>query len=537
MSENVEVKLEVKGAEQASSDINKETTALKALEAQSTKTAKATDAVDKSSKTASANMGQFGSTIGLAGQAIGKINPQLGQLTSMAGSATGAMQSLASTGFNAVGIAVAAVSLALTVGVQAWQAYADAERDAEKVEREINNNLIANANSLDSIIAEQRTTRANQERHARIQRGEATTAEYTAERERLNRQLAAMNGTALEGGAEMTRILGERLNLETHMTTTAIQARADAVYAIEDAAAARLATASADRAQQAAEALARQAASERSARASAAAARRRERAQEAVAAAEAQRKIDDERKKAEQDVQDKLAIIAADAAAALDAERIKANATAQGRLKTEAAMDLARIDIRLAEGARLYEQDLNDKADRAKQEEEILGSVSGAHKLMGDIVSAAAGKSAKSQKIITQVMAAASMTEAIIKGSLEVAKAAAAFAMPFGAGVPEGIAHTIAAASFAVAATKAGIVAGGGGGGDAGGGGGAPSSSGGSSTKDPGGGPSSSGGSSRGGDTVIINWGSSGLVYASDRAQLGRDMDRMITESRSRLRG
>jgi hypothetical protein len=530
MSENVEVKLEVKGAEQASSDINKETTALKALEAQSTKTAKATDAVDKSSKTASANMGQFGSTIGLAGQAIGKINPQLGQLTSMAGSATGAMQSLASTGFNAVGIAVAAVSLALTVGVQAWQAYADAERDAEKVEREINNNLIANANSLDSIIAEQRTTRANQERHARIQRGEATTAEYTAERERLNRQLAAMNGTALEGGAEMTRILGERLNLETHMTTTAIQARADAVYAIEDAAAARLATASADRAQQAAEALARQAASERSARASAAAARRRERAQEAVAAAEAQRKIDDERKKAEQDVQDKLAIIAADAAAALDAERIKANATAQGRLDTEAAMDLARIDIRLAEGARLYEQDLNDKADRAKQEEEILGSVSGAHKLMGDIVSAAAGSSAKSQKVATQVMAAAAMTEAIVQGAIEVARAAASY--PDIAGM---VTHGVAAASYAVAATKAGIVAGGGGGAA---GSGVPSAAAqsGGGTKSVGGGPSSSSGSSsKGGDTIIINWGSSGLVYAADRDQLGRDMDRMITDARGRL--
>jgi hypothetical protein len=35
--------------------------------------------------------------------------------------------------------------------------------------------------------------------------------------------------------------------------------------------------------------------------------------------------------------------------------------------------------------------------------------------------------------------------------------------------------------------------------------------------------------------TVVINWGSSGLVYAADRAQLGRDISGMISEAHGRL--
>jgi hypothetical protein len=67
-----------------------------------------------------------------------------------------------------------------------------------------------------------------------------------------------------------------------------------------------------------------------------------------------------------------------------------------------------------------------------------------------------------------------------------------------------------------------------GGAGASGGGGGAPSA--------PTGGPSLSGGErERGGDTIVINWGSQGLVYAADRAQLGRDLEDMIGEGRSRL--
>ena len=38
-----------------------------------------------------------------------------------------------------------------------------------------------------------------------------------------------------------------------------------------------------------------------------------------------------------------------------------------------------------------------------------------------------------------------------------------------------------------------------------------------------------------GGTTVVINWGSSGLVYAADRAQLGRDISGMISEAHGRL--
>lgn len=84
---------------------------------------------------------------------------------------------------------------------------------------------------------------------------------------------------------------------------------------------------------------------------------------------------------------------------------------------------------------------------------------------LGGKIAQAAGVSAKKREKIERGLGAA---QAIVIGSLEVVKAAAAFALPFGVGVPEGIAHTAAAA--VAFSTAAALGAGGGGGGASGGG-------------------------------------------------------------------
>jgi hypothetical protein len=119
-------------------------------------------------------------------------------------------------------------------------------------------------------------------------------------------------------------------------------------------------------------------------------------------------------------------------------------------------------------------------------------------------------------------------TESIVQGLKQTALGLGALAM----GSPSAALHFASAAKFAavgVAAGVAGAAAGGfsGVGGDSGGGGAPAAAT---------GGPALTPGTAEGaGTTVVINWGSSGLVYAADRAQLGRDISGMISEAHGRL--
>jgi len=126
---------------------------------------------------------------------------------------------------------------------------------------------------------------------------------------------------------------------------------------------------------------------------------------------------------------------------------------------------------------------------------------------------------------MVQDVARALTTEAIVQGLKQTALGIGALAM----GSPTAAGHFAAAAKWAAVGVAAGVVgAASGAFGGAGGGGGAPAAA--------TGGPALTPGASEGaGTTVVINWGSSGLVYAADRAQLGRDIAGMIGEAHGRL--
>ena len=117
-------------------------------------------------------------------------------------------------------------------------------------------------------------------------------------------------------------------------------------------------------------------------------------------------------------------------------------------------------------------------------------------------------------------------SEAIIQGLKATAMGLGALAV----GSPSAALHFAEAGKWAAVGVAAGIAgaATGAFGGGGGGGGGAPAAA--------TGGPALTAGAGAGaGTTVVINWGSSGLVYAADRAQLGRDISGMISEAHGRL--
>ena len=117
-------------------------------------------------------------------------------------------------------------------------------------------------------------------------------------------------------------------------------------------------------------------------------------------------------------------------------------------------------------------------------------------------------------------------SEAIVQGLKQTALGISALAV----GSPTAVGHFAAAGKWAAVGVAAGVVgaASGAFGGGGGGGGAGPAAA--------TGGPALTAGAREGaGTTVVINWGSSGLVYAADRAQLGRDISGMISEANGRL--
>ena len=165
-----------------------------------------------------------------------------------------------------------------------------------------------------------------------------------------------------------------------------------------------------------------------------------------------------------------------------------------------------------------------EAAEKAKAiQEASIGALSTGLDIMTSAMVRSAEGSGKSQREIARVTAEAAVITASIKAALETAESIASFAT---LDIPGGITHAAAAAAFISAAALAGTAklppAGGGGGGPA--------------TSRAGGGPGAKAeGGQAPGNVININWGSSGMVYAADRAQLGRDLSQIISESTSRL--
>lgn len=560
--------VEFTGGDKSAEEINKVSKATETLTKETEKSAKATNTATNATKASTPNIGQFGSAVGLAGQAVSKLSPALGSVVTMAGSATGAIQSLTTMGLEPMGIALGVVSIAIGAGTALYNSYNASQEAAAIAAKKLVDEALKNARAIDTVsqaikdqiaIIDANIARAQEQEKLENDRANLRQGNLSVERQLEAERLAAAeladaraalaaadrsneNRQQVEDVGEMSR--AERLRNSVARTQTidieqavlrvkkaeeelAVAARARG-YAQQNANIDAMPTGAdaptdpdfMDPNRRAREAAARAARAERERAAAAAAAKAALLLQIANEYEAEQTRI------AQKGIDERAASLAG-----FNREEVRFKIEHTKQLHD---LELKAINNRLAEGKRLH----NIEIARAKEKEDTIKSVeesiSNAVKLGGEVATLAAGSSSKAQKIVTQVMAGAAMTEAIIKGALEVAEAAASFAIPFGAGVPQGIAHSLAAASYAVAATKAGIAAGGG----AGGGGGA---SGGSAPSAPatsrvGGGPAGdSSGGSKGGDTIIINMASNGMIYAADQNQLYRDIDRGIRNATGRL--
>jgi hypothetical protein len=465
--------------------------------------ATATKAASEAVKSAGTNVAQFGSTVGLVGQTVGRFNGSLGSVVSSAGAALGAVQAMTTAGLGPIGIAIGVVTTTIGLASAAFSIFKDRQNQAEASTRALNRALDDNAASLTSVIAKMRERDNLAEQRARLASGEGTSEEYRGQAEMARERLRLLQGEfgdSAQMDAARSRMMAE---------IRALEDRADAIergggnaseVTIEDGA---TLTGDAARTEY----------------------RRLHPTRTGGASGAGSSSADPSTTDTSE--ADSAARLAALTRAMDEEAAVRASAREDERAFQQS---IAELEI----------QDLNDQKDRAievaqeqrdaiieakrEEAEEITAiqqGVTDGFSLMNDVIALAAGTSEAAQKKAAQVMAATAMVEAVVQGALEVARAAASY--PDVAGM---VAHGTAAAAFGVAAVKAGMTMGGAG--ASGGGGGAPSA--------PTGGPSLSGGErERGGDTIVINWGSQGLVYAADRAQLGRDLEDMIGEGRSRL--
>jgi hypothetical protein len=505
--------------------------ALKQTASAADQTATATAKVGQSAQAAQPQIGQFGSALGLAGQAVSKLNPALGGIVSTAGAATGAIQSLTTIGLGPAGIALGVISVAVTAGSALWGVYADEQKKAAE---SMKLNIIP---TLDDLISKAQQAQRSLALTSRTQMGvgSATEQAQSVEQARLyveqvnqkirNLERTGPTGTSAFGMVNELDRLTQRQRLEA---LQAERTRAESVL---------------DYRRQ----LQRQAAEEQQAI-----------DQEMIEAfreemAERERQLRDRnrgggggggrRAAAEEpattpmgydseSAQRELARLEEDMATEADVRRMMRDLDIQ---EQNAAKDRS-IEIAKAlneERDRLQKEAMDAEErlanERAAKLEEIDNAVfSALESAFSSSVSAwLDGSKSISQATRDMVRdVARSLTgEAIVQGLKETALGIGALAM----GSPSAAIHFAAAGKWAAIGVAAGAVgAASGAFGGGGGGGGAPAAA--------TGGPALTPGASEGaGTTVVINWGSSGLVYAADRAQLGRDIAGMIGEANGRL--
>jgi len=465
----------------------------------------ATEKSAKAAKEAAPNYGQFGSSVSLAGAAVGKLNPALGGLVTMAGSSLGAIQALTTAGMGPLGVALAAVSLAMAAGAAVMNSFEQSARDAATGVTTLRTELLDAADAFDALVSARARDAAASARGARLALGQATVAESGLEIERLNRALDAQNLTNFRGENDrQIRQLEDRLQMVTEG-----EAAARAALAADEATA--VAAGAAGHGGKAAE-------TGRAHRgggnngAAARAARHDDEAKSEEAAAAAHNDALADQAQALEDRQ--LEILQKGLDERREAERIGRESITQNAIDDEE---------RRVEGVRrAIDREVEAREKAASVAADIQSATMGAMNVVTSAIDASLEGSRKSEKEKTKIKAQAAIIESIIGAALSTAQAVAAYAS---FNIPQGIAHTAAAAMFVIAGVKAGAAAGGGGGGAS-----APATSG------AGAGPISSAdaGGGRGGDVYNINWGSSALVYAADREQLGDMLVDAIGASTSR---
>ncbi len=513
-------------------DATQAQTALKQTASSADNAATATAKVGEAAKTAQPQIGQFGSALGLAGQAVGQLVPGLGQVVSVAGSATGVIQGLTTAGLGPLGIAIGVVSVAVTAGVKLWQDYKEEqERTEESIRRTVLPTLADLKKAFDdaakAALDEEAIQRRVTSRTASASDYAATIGRLGAEQTRLRAEQEQLMGkrTADMTAADMRRLSelqGLIANSERNLAQLQENFRRQVPAESEDA---RLREQNAQRlrAIQAEIEAAGETLDGQPRRTGGGGGRR---ATAAEAPATTPMGYDSEAAARE------LARLEEDMAAEADVRRLIREADLEDQRIADRTR-IALLESQKENEARIqreaYDEQQKLAEEQAARMQEINDAVfSALESAFSSSVSAwLDGSKSISQATRDMVRdVARSLTgEAIVQGLKETALGIGALAM----GSPSAAIHFAAAGKWAAIGVAAGAVgAASGAFGGAGGGGGAPAAA--------TGGPALTPGASEGaGTTVVINWGSSGLVYAADRAQLGRDISGMISEAHGRL--
>lgn len=497
------IKIDQTGADKTAQAIGKVTAATK-------ENAKAVETQAKATKAASVDVGKFGSALGIAGNTVGQFNSTAGQMVSRLGAATGAIQSLSTMGLGPLGVAFAAVNIAVTT-------FNQLSNDSAAAMRSASSEAASAAVTIRDLASAYAQARDNAATLARVRAGEGTADEQraaleiatsrTADIQRRIRQSSSGVGSLFTTEAERRSLYvqeAQALREEERLRDAQRRQRNEAVLE-EESGFLNL--------------------SPQSPAAVAPARRGGGAARAAAGDGGAFANASSAKAKAEQALAEEQAF--ADAQAALEEEKTRRTIEAQkerDELAYEERMAAEEKVTRLLEEEEERRLRAAEETDRARVEsyqtaaraiEAIGGTIAGVYDLV-DSAGASADESAEArQKRELKRMAFMQAVEAIINA----ARSAAAFASQDYVG---GAAFAAASGLNIAAAAKAGVDAGN-----------VPRTSGASA----GGGMSrdnaSRGSGSQGAGTIVINMNGP-VIAASDRAELGRQLGQIINEGAGR---
>ena len=507
-------------------DASQATAALKGVSQAAGETAKQTEKVGDAAASSQTKIGQYGSTLGLVGQAAGQLSPALGSVITVAGSATGVIQTLTTAGLGPLGMAISAVSVIVTAGVGLWKNWSDEQKKAADSIRQ--NALPA----LDELISRLEREKSLRETKARLARGEGTGVEMGAFRLEAEQYL----NVAGQRFDEATRLFNQQ---EQALAYARSRGLPGVNQYQENLARAR---AEFERANAVLEyrGILEQAALEREGRPTTTtaptgapttapttrgggggggrAATPAEREDPNAAARAAGEELDRLWEQSERRLAERRARWTEEAAFQAELNEMEANDV---RLRLES------LERDEADAERLREKNAEEHAQRMQAiNDAVFGALESALSSSVDAWLSGTRSMGDAMQDMVKQVAKSLASEAIIQGLKATAMGLGALAI----GSPSAALHFAEAGKWAAVGVAAGVVgaASGAFGGGGGGGGAGPAAA--------TGGPALTAGARDGaGTTVVINWGSSGLVYAADRAQLGRDISGMISEAHGRL--
>ena len=477
-------------------DASQATAALKNVGQSAKEAEKRSEALSKAIEGSKSSVGEFGSALGLAGQAAGRLSPALGGIISVAGSATGVIQGLTTAGLGPLGVALAAVSVGVTAAIGLWDAFSGAQKNASNETESLTRSIYRAADAYDELVARRKRQEEQTAIRRRIGLGIGSAEETDVERQRIQERLNVLSATNFreENTREIARLEQQLATLEENVRVVAALGPAP----------------SETQAAQAAQP------SER---------RRRGGGGGRRAAASGTGRPTLEQLMAQMEGRDRAFGLQGLDMETLGREPEATSLLGKGEDTTQQALERQNQE---------FKKGLDHRNEIARQAAEELKAVNDS--IFSALESAmATGVNAmldgtrsfgEAMHDMVKSIARSLASEAILQGLKQTALGIGALA----SGSPTAAGHFAAAGKWAAVGAAAGLVgaATGAFGGGGGGGGAGPAAA--------TGGPALTAGAREGaGTTVVINWGSSGLVYAADRAQLGRDISGMISEAHGRL--